>query len=78
MRLHFLLGLKLMFLLKKNPKPNSVIMIHIHLLDLFKAEYKKGRGEMNKEPAVLGRPDFEHAKGVSKLLSQVSFSVILQ
>jgi len=53
-------------------------MIHIHLLDLFKAEYKKGRGEMNKEPAVLGRPDFEHAKGVSKLLSQVSFSVILQ
>lgn len=53
-------------------------MIHIHFLDLFKAEYKKGRGEMNKEPAVLGRPDFEHAKGVSKLLSQVRFSVILQ
>ncbi|XP_009982957.1 PREDICTED: nebulette, partial [Tauraco erythrolophus] len=35
--------------------------------------YKKGRGEMNKEPAVLGRPDFEHAKGVSKLLSQVRY-----
>lgn len=50
-------------------------MIHIHF---FKAAYKKGRGEMNKEPAVLGRPDFEHAKGVSKLLSQVRFSVILQ
>lgn len=33
---------------------------------------------MNKEPTVLGRPDFEHAKGVSKLLSQVRVSIILQ
>lgn len=54
-------------------------MICIHFYDFFfKAEYKKGRGEMNKEHAVLGRPDFEHAKGVSKLLSQVRFSDILQ
>lgn len=33
---------------------------------------------MTKEPVVLGRPDFEHAKGVSKLLSQVRLLSFLQ
>lgn len=40
----------------------------------LKAEYAKGRREMSKEPTVLGRPDFNHAKEVSKYLSQVRFS----
>lgn len=41
------------------------------LIYSFQAEYKKGQGVMNKEPAVIGRPDFEHAVEASKLSSQV-------
>ncbi|XP_047723187.1 nebulette isoform X4 [Prionailurus viverrinus] len=37
------------------------------------AEYKKGQGVMNKEPAVIGRPDFEHAVEASKLSSQIKY-----
>ncbi|KAK2105260.1 hypothetical protein P7K49_014774 [Saguinus oedipus] len=36
------------------------------------AEYKKGQGMMNKEPAVIGRPDFEHAIEASKLSRKVN------
>ncbi|XP_050008637.1 nebulette isoform X5 [Alexandromys fortis] len=37
------------------------------------AEYKKGQGIVNKEPPVIGRPDFEHAVEASKLSSQVKY-----
>ncbi|EPQ07552.1 Nebulette, partial [Myotis brandtii] len=37
------------------------------------AEYKKGQGVMNKEPAVIGRLDFEHAVEASKLSSQIKY-----
>ncbi|ELW71432.1 Nebulette [Tupaia chinensis] len=37
------------------------------------AEYKKGQGIMHKEPAVIGRPDFEHAVEASKLSSQIKY-----
>uniref|UniRef100_A0A8B9YBC6 Nebulette n=1 Tax=Bos mutus grunniens TaxID=30521 RepID=A0A8B9YBC6_BOSMU len=41
--------------------------------DIKMAEYKKGQGVMNKEPAVIGRPDFEHAVEASKLSSQIKY-----
>ncbi|EHB12612.1 Nebulette [Heterocephalus glaber] len=56
--------------MKELPEVKHAVEVTKHQSD---AEYKKGQGIMNKEPAVIGRPDFEHAVKASKLSSQVKY-----
>ncbi|PNI61176.1 NEBL isoform 7 [Pan troglodytes] len=56
--------------MKEPPEVKHAMEVNKHQSN---AEYKKGQGIMNKEPAVIGRPDFEHAVEASKLSSQIKY-----
>ncbi|KAH0501545.1 Nebulette [Microtus ochrogaster] len=56
--------------MKEPPEVRHAMEVNRHQSN---AEYKKGQGTVNKEPSVIGRPDFEHAVEASKLSSQVKY-----